>query len=94
MTLSFGDGRVSGRGGCNLYSGPAEIGDGTLKFGPMISTKMACLENGLMQQEAAYLKALQSARSYAVGPDGKLNITTAGGAIVYGPMPRQVRPEN
>lgn len=94
VTLSFGDGRVSGRGGCNLYSGPAEIGDGTLKFGPMISTKMACIENGLMQQEQAYLKALQDARRYVVGPDGKLTISTSSGAIVFGPVPRQVRPEN
>ena len=29
VTLAFADGRVSGRGGCNLYSGPAEIGRGT-----------------------------------------------------------------
>lgn len=94
VTLSFGDGRVSGRGGCNLYSGPAELGDGTLKLGPMISTKMACMEQGLMQQEAAYLKALQDARRYAIGPDGKLTITTSSGAIVYTATPRQVRPEN
>lgn len=94
VTLSFGDGRVSGRGGCNLYSGPADVGEGTLKFGPMISTKMACLENGLMQQEVAYLNALRDARTYAIGADGKLTITTGTGAIVYGPTPRQVRPEN
>jgi heat shock protein HslJ len=95
VTLSFGDGRVSGRGGCNLYSGPAEVGGGTLKFGPMISTKMACMEQGLMQQEVTYLKALQDARRYAVGADGKLTISTSSsGDIVYGPTPRQVRPEN
>jgi heat shock protein HslJ len=93
VTLSFGEGRVSGRGGCNLYSGPVEYGRGVIKVGPLISTKMACMEAGLMQQESAYLNALQAAERYAVGMNGKLTITTRSGAIVYDSAPRQVRPE-
>ncbi|MDZ4866461.1 MAG: META domain-containing protein [Alphaproteobacteria bacterium] len=94
VTLSFAEGRVSGRGGCNLYSGPVEYGKGAIKIGPLISTKMACMEDGLMQQESAYLTALQGADRYAVGADGKLTIATRTGAIVYDSAPRQVRPEN
>jgi len=94
VTLSFAEGRVSGRGGCNLYSGPVEYGRGAIKIGPLISTKMACVENGVMQQESAYLSTLQSAERYAVGADGNLTITTKAGAIVYDGAPRQVRPEN
>ena len=93
VTMSFVEGRVSGRGGCNLYSGPVEIGDGTIKVGPLISTKMACVDNGLMQQESVYLNALQSAQRYSFSGDGKLTITTARGALVYHGEPRQQRPE-
>jgi heat shock protein HslJ len=93
VTLSFANGRVSGRGGCNLYSGPVEIGRGTLKIGPLISTKMACGQDGVMPQESAYLNALQSASRYSFGGDGKLNISTSAGALVYEGAPRQQRPE-
>ena len=93
VTLSFNEGRASGRGGCNIYSGPVEIGAGTLKIGPLISTKMACVDNGLMPQESVYLNTLQSAQRYSVGGDGRLTITSASGALVYHGEPRQQRPE-
>jgi heat shock protein HslJ len=93
VTLSFAEGRVSGRGGCNLYSGPVEYGKGAIKIGPLISTKMACLEDGLMQQESAYLNTLHGAERYAVDAGGKLTISGKAGAIVYDGAPRQVRPQ-
>jgi heat shock protein HslJ len=93
VTLSFREGRVSGRAGCNLYSGPVEVGKGTLKVGSLISTKMACMQEGVMKQESVYLNALQAARSYGFGADGKLTITTSSGALVYNGAPRQQRPE-
>ncbi|MBP6013276.1 MAG: META domain-containing protein [Alphaproteobacteria bacterium] len=91
VTLAFLEGRVSGRSGCNLYSGPVEIGPGTLKIGALISTKMACMQEGVMQQESAYLSALQSAQTYSIGGD-KLTITTPTGSIVYGATARQAQP--
>ena len=93
VTLSFGEGRVSGRGGCNLYSGPVEYGKGRIKIGTLISTKMACMEDGVMAQESAYLSALGMAERYSFSADGKLTITTKAGAIVYDDVARQVRPE-
>jgi len=60
-TLSFlENGRVSGRGSCNRFSGTAHITGDTIKIGPLISTRMACAE-AVMNQEAEYLKALESA---------------------------------
>lgn len=93
VTLSFADGRVSGRGGCNLYSGPVEYGDGSLKVGALISTKMACMANGVMQQETTYLTTLEAARSYG-NQNGRLVISTPSGeALVFASAPRQQRPE-
>jgi len=93
VTMAFSEGRVSGRGGCNIYSGPVDVGAGTLKVGPLISTKMACVDNGLMQQESLYLGALQTAQRFALGADGKLIVTTGSGALVYHGEPKQERPE-
>lgn len=94
VTLSFAEGRVSGRGGCNHYSGTVEYGKGAIKIGPLISTKMACVEGGLMQQESAYLSTLQGAERYDATAGGKLTITTRTGVIIYDGVPRQERPEN
>lgn len=60
-TLSFVDpGRVTGNGSCNRYGGSAELGDGTIKVGPLAATKMACTPE-VDAQERAYLAALQNA---------------------------------
>ncbi len=93
VTLAFVEGRVSGRGGCNVYSGPVEFGGGKIKIGTLISTKMACVEPGLMQQESAYLNALRTAQRYSIDADEKLTIDTQSGALVYSPVPKQQRPE-
>lgn len=59
-TLTFPEqGRVAGRASCNRFSGSVEIGGTSIKFGPLISTRMACPE-AVMNQEDKYLKALQS----------------------------------
>lgn len=93
VTLAFLEGRVSGRSGCNRYSGPVEVGTTAMKVGPLISTKMACMEAGLMQQESAYLNALQSAQSYSI--DGTtLTISTGAGPIIYTATARQAVPAN
>lgn len=42
-TITFGsDGRVSGKAGCNRFTGPAEVGADTVAFGTLATTRMAC----------------------------------------------------
>jgi heat shock protein HslJ len=53
--------RVTGSGGCNRFSGSFVSGDGTLTFGPLMSTRMACPG---METETAFLKALESTRRF------------------------------
>ncbi len=62
-------GTVSGNGGCNTYSGPMNTANGAFALGPFISTLMAC-EQSVMDQEAAYLAALEAATGFqwAVAP--------------------------
>ena len=90
VTLAIVEDRVTGRSGCNLYSGSVEASNGTLKVGQLISTKMACMAEGVMQQERDYLTALGAATSYTFRDDGRLVI---GGTLVYVSTPRQQRPE-
>lgn len=65
LTVVFGaDGTVSGSGGCNRFTGGYSVTDGVLQIGPLASTAMACeTPAGVMEQEAAFVKALESATS-------------------------------
>ena len=92
VTLSFTEGRASGRSGCNQYSGAVAYGAGTIRFQAMISTKMACAEDGVMQTEATYLQALQAAQTWDIDAAGKLTIEGARGRIKFTPLARQTRP--
>ena len=68
-TLAFAQpGQVAGQGSCNRFSGTVEIEKDRLKFGPLMSTKMACI-GGASEQESRYLGALQKAQRYEVQGD-------------------------
>jgi heat shock protein HslJ len=58
-TLAFPEqGKTAGNASCNRFAGSAEIGNGTIKFGALASTRMACVDDKVSAQEANYLKAL------------------------------------
>jgi len=82
VTLSFGaDGQVSGKSGCNTYSGGYETSGDQLKIGPLASTRMFCEKPaGVMDQEQQYLTALQNAATYEIA-GSTLTIRDAGGAM-------------
>jgi heat shock protein HslJ len=71
MTLHFtADGRVSGNGGCNDFSGAYESTDSALTIRQLASTEKACLQPaGVMNQETLYLKALANATTYKIAGD-------------------------
>jgi heat shock protein HslJ len=74
-TLSFLEpGRITGTGSCNRYGGAADLGDGTIKVGPLATTRMACSEE-IDAQEKAFLTALQNARKVELA-DGDLVVYT------------------
>lgn len=68
-TLGFPQsGQVAGHGSCNRFFGPVEIERDRMKFGPLASTRMACM-GGIGEQESRYLSALQKAQRYEVRGD-------------------------
>ena len=75
------NGQASGNGGCNQFSSTATLSEATIAFTPIISTKMACADNSLNNQETAYLTALQSAATWKL--DGaSLTLSDAQGTAV------------
>ena len=75
------DGQVSGSTGCNRYSGSAELGNGmTIRFGPLATTRMAC-KGPRMEEEQAFIAALENARSYRFEA-GNLVLLDGSGAVV------------
>jgi heat shock protein HslJ len=65
ITLGFEEGRAGGFAGCNAYGGAYLAGAGALSVSALEMTAQACVEpQGVMEQEAAYLAALQQAAAY------------------------------
>jgi heat shock protein HslJ len=64
-TLTFGpDGKVSGSGGCNTYTGTVTTSGMAIKFsGLATGTKKSCTDEQ-NAQEATYLKALGQAQTF------------------------------
>jgi heat shock protein HslJ len=65
-TLEFPEeGKAVGRGSCNRFFGTVEISGESIQFGPLASTKMACIDAATSAQETKYLEALQAAERIA-----------------------------
>jgi heat shock protein HslJ len=76
--------RVSGTAGCNNYFGSAKAESGRLAVGPLASTLMACGTDGVMEQEARYLAALQAATRYEIrGDELRLGSSAAETTLVF-----------
>jgi len=77
-TITFeADGRVHGRGGCNRYFGSSTIDGEQVSFGALGSTKMACAP-ALMDQEARFFQALDTAERWSLDQQGLLLLHSAG----------------
>lgn len=84
ITLSFEEGRLRGRSGCNSYSGDYTVdGEGAFRSGPFEVTEMACLDPaGVMDQEVDFLQILQGA-SVIERQDDELTIQGGGNTLVF-----------
>jgi heat shock protein HslJ len=87
ITLHFEADQLGGFAGCNAYgggpdSGGYELRDGELRIPLLASTAQACEEpEGVMDQEATYLKALPEATGYRIDGDA-LELLDAGGEAI------------
>jgi len=78
-TLVFADGKVAVDSGCNTGSGAAEIGDTSITFGPIATTRMACA--GLAGEvEQHVLAVLAGDVAWTIDADA-LQLRGAGGGL-------------
>ena len=67
VTISFGEDRISGSGGCNTYNGSFNLGKDNpfvMTTGPIVATQKAC-PDPILKQETAYLAALGRVSQWA-----------------------------
>jgi heat shock protein HslJ len=82
LTVVFGDdGTIGGSAGCNNFRGGYTVDGNTIAIGPLATTRMMCpTPEGVMEQEAEFVAALESAATYRI--DGnQLELRTADDAL-------------
>jgi heat shock protein HslJ len=83
LTLNFDGEQINGSAGCNSYFADVTIeDDGTLSVGLVGSTLMACMDEGVMQQESNFLAALAQATSYSLSGN-RLTLHTENGSLAF-----------
>ena len=70
LTLVFETGgQAGGSGGCNSYGATYQVQGNEISFSQVISTLMACADQGLMDQEQRYFAALQKTGAFELDGD-------------------------
>jgi heat shock protein HslJ/uncharacterized lipoprotein YbaY len=82
LTLSR-DGRLHGKSGCNSYSGGYKLENDKIEVSKaIVSTMMACVLPGIMEQESRYTSLLSDITGLKLQEDGKLVASTEDGRIL------------
>lgn len=83
--ILFGaDGRLMGNGGCNSIGSNYTIEGTALEISPaMISTMMACMSDGLSEQERAFTGQLVESRTLSVDEQGLVLSTQDGRTLTF-----------
>ncbi|WP_338875256.1 META domain-containing protein [Spirosoma sp. SC4-14] len=79
LELSLTENRVTGTTGCNRLSGSVRADTHLIRFGPLVTTKMACIGNG-NAIEAKFLNVLTQPLAYQIST-GRLTLWQQGKAV-------------
>ncbi len=91
VTMVFGDdGRVTGFAGCNHYNAGYDSDASHLRFTPAAATRKMCASDDVMQQEQAFLKALESVDTLRF-EGSRLDLRRADGALAIALMQDQAK---
>jgi heat shock protein HslJ len=86
LQLNAAEDRASGDTGCNSFFGEYELSGATLRFGTLASTRRACLDEAMNRQEGAYMRALESTRSWRISGDALILAGDAGDLARFSPQ--------
>jgi heat shock protein HslJ len=82
INATFEDGQIGGFSGCNSYGGSYTLTGSRLNFGMVAMTLMACLDEGVMEQEQAYTKALSNVAKFHLEGDRLELLDESGAALL------------
>lgn len=88
LTINFDAEGLGGSAGCNSYFGSYTIEGTMITISQVGSTMMACMEEGLMEQESHFLAILQAAESFTLA-ENQLTIHTVEGDLIFQPAQHQ-----
>lgn len=77
---------VTGSDGCNGFSGSVDLDTSDVSFSDMVSTAMACGDDGVMSQAATFMDALVETVSWEIDGDA-LHLSSPGSELVFEPEP-------
>jgi putative lipoprotein len=81
-SLSIGsDMRAGGRGGCNSWFAPAQVGEQTLTLSAVAATRMACINDALSAQETAFFDVLARTRFWRIDGSSLTLLDVAGAEL-------------
>ncbi|AUD01853.1 META domain-containing protein [Spirosoma pollinicola] len=80
LEISLSENRVTGTTGCNRLSGSVKADTRQILFGPLVTTKMACLDDA-NQLESKFLNILANPLTYRVS-NGRLTFMQNGKAVM------------
>lgn len=87
LSAVFGaDGSLTGSSGCNDFAGTYTVTGIAIAIDALITTKRACVNTGLGDQETAYIGALRATASYAFA-NGSLELLAANGELLVALSP-------
>ena len=82
VTLTFAEDGLSGNGGCNAYHAGWSGDEMALSVTAIGSTKMACADQAISDQETRYFGLLQAVTTYSIAGN-HLTLTGPDGALVF-----------
>ena len=84
INLRFEGGRVSGLGGCNVYTGLYSLEPDAIRITQIAITEQGCLEPaGIMEQEATYVDILRRVTVFEIHADQLTLRTTDGRGLAF-----------
>lgn len=80
LRLDPAEHRAGGNTGCNHFGGGYELSGQSLRFSELVSTRRACTDPAMNEQEAAYVRALDETRTWRV--DGNTLVLSGASGVV------------
>ncbi len=86
ITFSVDGDQFGGTAACNGYGGTITRSDDSIVLSEIFQTMMACMDDGVMESEAAFTAALGAVSSWSI-VDGQLHLEGPGEPLVFDPAP-------